>query len=439
MFAPFTDTAGLPNVYRAGASQVTATAPLRSDTQADIVIIGAGFTGLSAALHLAEAGQRPLVIEAREVGWGASGRNFGQVVPYTKHGDDDVLATFGPVYGPRLLDATALGPDLVFGLIEKHGIACSAVRNGLLFAAHSPGGLQGLQRRADFWRARKAPVDMLDRTTTAALIGSDFYHAALIDRRGGTINPFAFATGLANAAIGKGAVLHAGTRVTGLAPVGARWMISTEVATISAATVIVATDTYTDGFAPQVQKALIPMRAYQLVSKPLSENVRRTILPLGQSLTDTRRLFSGVRMHADGRLHVSLDGPAFSDGQPFLAKANRRVRRLFPQLGDVAWEQGWSGWVGMTVDQYPRLARIAPGCFAAFGYSGRGIALATLLGRELARHIMGTSEDELVLPLTAPEPIAVRPFTAPLIGSLMTLYRFLDGVDDRRLLSKQSS
>src|SRR6478736_2875357 len=138
MLAPADDGVALPGVYRAGTRQLAEGTPLQGDAEADTVIIGAGFTGLSAALHLAEAGRKVIVLEAREIGWGASGRNFGQVVPYTKHGEAHVLSHFGPVYGPRLLEATARGPDLVFGLIKKHNILCSPVRNGLLFAAHSP-------------------------------------------------------------------------------------------------------------------------------------------------------------------------------------------------------------------------------------------------------------------------------------------------------------
>jgi glycine/D-amino acid oxidase-like deaminating enzyme len=175
------------------------------------------------------------------------------------------------------------------------------------------------------------------------------------------------------------------------------------------------------------------------VSKPLGENVRRTILPHGQALTDTRRLFSGIRLHADGRLHVSLDGPAFSQGEPYLAKLNRRICKLFPALGEIAWQEGWSGWVGMTADQYPRLVKMAPGCFAALGYSGRGIALAVLLGRELAKHLTGTPEAELMLPLTAPKRIALRRFAAPLVGSLMTLYRVLDAIDDHLLARRRTN
>ncbi len=434
-FGPSNDPAPLPAIYRAGAPELTAS-PLHDEIACDVAVIGAGFTGASAALHLAEAGSRVVVLEARQAGWGASGRNFGQVVPYSKHADGRLLQDFGPVYGPRFLDAAAAGPDLVFGLIERHGIACSAVRKGLIFASHSAAGERGLQARAAFWQARGAPVEMLDHAGATALIGSATYRSALIDRRGGTINPLAYVRGLLQAAIRLGAVVHTGTPVTGVAPAGKGWRITTPGGAVLASQVIAATDGYTGPFAPAIQKSLIPVRANQIVSAPLGENVRATILPQGQPLTDTRRLYSGVRLHPDGRLQVSLDGPAFSAGNPFVAKATARVRTLFPQIGRIEWEETWSGWVGMTADHYPRLVKLAPGYVAALGYSGRGIALATTLGRELARHVLGVPETALVLPMTAPQPIAVKPIARPLVHALLAAHRLRDASDERRLRRK---
>jgi glycine/D-amino acid oxidase-like deaminating enzyme len=133
-----------------------------------------------------------VLLEAREVGWGASGRNFGQVVPYSTNAEARLLKDFGPVYGPRFLEATAAGPDLVFSLVDGHGVPCSAVRKGLIFASHSPDGERSLLTRAALWQARGGPVEMLDHASASALIGSGTYRSALLDRRGGTIKPLAY-------------------------------------------------------------------------------------------------------------------------------------------------------------------------------------------------------------------------------------------------------
>ncbi|MGE0749732.1 MAG: NAD(P)/FAD-dependent oxidoreductase [Variibacter sp.] len=438
MISPLDDPSPLPRAYADDAPQVVQAGTLVGAAEADVAIVGGGFTGVSAAFHLAQGGLRPILLEARSIGAGAAGRNFGQVVPYTKHSEAQVLAHFGEERGQRLIAAAAAAPDLVFSLIESCAISCWAARKGLLFAAHTPAAESSLRTRAAFWQKHDAPVEMLGATATREHIGSDLYSAALFDRRGGTINPLAFVRGLANAAGRLGATFHEGTRVRSLDRAGAKWRLRTDEGTLEVKTVLLASDAYTDGFAPAIQRAMIPLRAYQVVSQPLSENVRRTILPYGQPLTDTRRLFSGVRLHPTGRLHVSLDGPPFqASGEPFYATAVRRVAKLYPHLGDLEWSESWSGWVGMTADHYPRLIKMGPDLLGALGFSGRGIALATLFGRELARHALGTPESDLVLPFMPPEPIRVKPFSRPLVGGLINLYRVLDGIDDRRLQRRE--
>src|SRR5262249_8941098 len=141
------------------------------------------------------------VLEARSIGWGASGRAFGQVVPYLKHGHDTVLRHYGPERGPRIVDAVAAGPAAVTALIERLAIACDPRRSGLIFGAHAPSGARVLASRAAYWQRRGAPVELLDAAATRAAIGSDAYQAALLDHRGVHLNPLAYARGLASAAV----------------------------------------------------------------------------------------------------------------------------------------------------------------------------------------------------------------------------------------------
>src|SRR5262249_19074655 len=148
--------------------------------------------------------------------------------------------------------------------------------------------------------------------------------------------------------------------------------------TVTADSVVIATNAYTGNLWPGLGDSIIPMRAHQLVTKPLGDNIRRTILPQGQPMIDTRHLFSGLRLHPDGRLQASADGPAFPIGEPYLGKLTRRLAATFPQLGPLEWEHRWSGWVAVTYDMYPHLHELASGVWAGLGYSGRGIALASL-------------------------------------------------------------
>ncbi|MGH7211644.1 MAG: NAD(P)/FAD-dependent oxidoreductase, partial [Acetobacteraceae bacterium] len=189
MHTPLDDARPPPDTYTRGVAPISTSGALRESRQVGVAVIGGGFTGLSAALHVAEAGGDVAVLEAKDIGWGASGRAFGQVVPYLKHDHSGVIAHFGPERGNTLIDAAADGPDFVFGLIERHRIACDAVRTGLLFAAHSSAGRRVLEGRARYWEARGAPVRMLDAHATEAAIGSSAYDASCLDERGGHLNP----------------------------------------------------------------------------------------------------------------------------------------------------------------------------------------------------------------------------------------------------------
>jgi glycine/D-amino acid oxidase-like deaminating enzyme len=437
MHTPSSDQADPPSVYTRAAPPAPPAVPLTGRPHVDVAVIGAGFTGLSAALHLAESGVSVAVLEAREVGWGASGRAFGQVVPYLKIGHRAILRHYGPERGARMIDAIAAGPDLVFELIMQHGIECWAVRTGLLFAAHAPSGRRDLERRTAYWRDRGAPVEFLEDEDCAEAVGSSLYEAASLDLRGGNLNPFAYARGLARAAATAGATIHTRTPARGIARQIVNWSVDAGTAGLTADTVLLATNAYTDDLWPGLRESIVPVRGHGFVTAPLSDNVRQSILPGRQSLTDTRRLFSGVRMLPDGRLHGSAFGPI---GGPEAAadfrRVDGRVRRLYPQLGAVRWDEAWTGWVAMTTDHVPRVHELAPGLFAGLGYNGRGIAAATLMGRELAARARGAGDDTLVFPLV---PMRPQPWyrAAPfLVGALARWYRVRDVVDELRFLPR---
>ncbi len=433
MYAPLSDLAAPPEVYVRAAPAPPPAQPLDAPRHVDVAVIGAGFTGLSTALHLTEARIDVALLEAKEIGWGASGRAFGQVVPYLKLGHEAILRHYGPERGQRIIDAVAAGPDLVFELIGRHRIECWAMRSGLIFAAHSPAGRRDLERRTRYWQQRNAPVEMLEGTRCAEVIGSSLYQAASLDRRGGNINPFAYARGLAHAAVNAGAVSHTRTPVRALARRTGRWELDTGKSTLTAANVVIATNAYTDVLWPGLRESIIPMRGHGFVTEPLSDNVRHTILPERQSLTDTRLLYSGVRMLPDGRLHASAHGPSFGrEPRADWRRVDARIRRMFPQLGAVKWQQAWSGWVAMTTDHFPRLHELAPGLYAGLGYNGRGIAAATMMGRDLAALARG-ARDATVFPLTQLRPLGWHRIAPMLIRPLVQLYRVRDAVHEHRL------
>jgi len=180
MFTPLDDPGGVPRAYAGPAAPEPPTERLGRKLSVDVAIVGGGLTGISAALHLAEAGLEPALLEAKEIGSGGSGRALGQVVPYAKHRHDEIVARFGADAGGRFINAVAAGPDVVFGLIERHGIACDAVRAGLIFAAHHARAERALQRGAAYWQGRGAPVEFLGAQETASAVGRGLPHSEAV-------------------------------------------------------------------------------------------------------------------------------------------------------------------------------------------------------------------------------------------------------------------
>lgn len=436
MYSPNQDPPRLPGTPYAATGGAPIGAPaLQGDRVVDIAVIGGGIAGCSVALHAAEAGRRVAVLEAKEIGWGASSRNSGHVPPASKQPPAEILRRYGPVFGPRLIKATREGPDLVFGLAEKHRMAADVVRSGNIVAAHTPAALSLLKQRAEDLQALGYPVEILGQRRTAEIIGSDegYYFGCLSDRQGGTINPLAFVRGLARAAIAAAAEVYENTAVTRLARTGGKWRVETAQGSVAADHVVLCTNAYTGDLWPGLRQSVVPVRAYQYVTKPLRDNVRKTILPGGQGMTDTRRLMSGIRIFPDGRLFFSGQGPVFGpEGPPALRPSLGRINEIFPQLGRLELDFVWTGWIAMNHEASWKIHQLAPGLLAALGCNGRGLAFATILGRELARYMTGTPAAELVMPFSPLRRIAVHPIHSPLVKALIAYYKILDAMEIRR-------
>src|SRR5436305_5728241 len=217
-----------PALWSATAPPAPSTPALTESTQVDVCVIGGGYAGLSTALHLAERGVRTVVLEANEPGYGGSGRNGGQVIPGLKYDPDDVAARVGGDRGGRLVAFAGSTADAVFDLIGKHHMNVPHTRNGWIQAAHSRASIEETRSRAAQWARRGAPVEVLDKAGTDRHLGSTAYLAGWIDRRGGAVQPLAYARELARVALGAGAAIFGRTRATRLAREGSRWVVTTE-------------------------------------------------------------------------------------------------------------------------------------------------------------------------------------------------------------------
>lgn len=401
--------------------------PLTGQAEAGTVVIGGGFTGLSTALHLAEAGHCVTVLEAETPGWGASGRNGGQVNPGLKANPAETETQFGMDLGRRMVALSGGAGALVFDLISKHNIQCDARNCGWVRAATNSRTLESLHGAGRQWRARGHDVDELTAAEMAHLLGTDAYVGGLIDRRGGNIHPLNYALGLADAVVNAGARLHGNSRVTGVEGTPDTVTVRTRDGTITAKRAIICTNAYTGDLAPPLSQSVVPVTSVQVATQPLLENVAKSILPMGHSPTDTRRLIFYFRKDAAGRFIMGGRGAMGDAGIAKRQEALRRAARaLYPQIGEAGWTHAWGGNVAMTRDHVPGLHQIAPNVVAALGYNGRGVGMATAMGTVLAKWAQGAAPDALDFPMTQARPIPFHRFRNIGVGTTVATFRLMD-------------
>jgi glycine/D-amino acid oxidase-like deaminating enzyme len=418
-----------PSLWAATAPPAVATPPLAAPARADVCVIGGGYCGLSAALHLAEQGADTILLEAREPGWGGSGRNGGQVIPGLKYDPAELRAKFGEEHGRRLVDFAGRTADTVFDLIDRHAMDVPHVRAGWIQGAHTEAGLAEVARRAEQWSAWGASTELLDRAAAARKLGTDSYLGGWIDRRGGAIQPLAFARGLARAALAAGARIHGGTAVTKLERRGERWHVETDRGVaVDAGRVLLATNGYTGDLVPGLRRTVIAVNSFQIATEPLTDNLRKTILPEGHVSSDTRKLLLYFRFDHQGRLLMGGRGPFREPkGPEDWAHLERVLGKLFPQVKGTPIAHRWCGRVAVTRDFLPHLHEPAPGLLVDIGCMGRGVGLQTTMGRTLARYLGSGQASDLPFPIVPIAPIPAHGLNRLYVSAIIAWYRMTDG------------
>lgn len=386
--------------------QTTAKAPTNfptfsGDKGADLIIVGGGFTGCAAALQAAKLGLSVILLEAKTIGFGGSGRNVGLVNAGLWTPPQEVEDLLGQTAGQRLNQALAGAPKLVFGLIAEHQIDCDAVQKGTLHCAHAPAGVKDLEMRFAQLSARGAPVELLDRDTTIKRTGSDAFHGAIFDPRAGTIQPLQYVQGLAKAASAAGAQLFANSGVTNLRYENGNWHVETGNGHAKAPKLLWATNAY--GAVPfdQPKPQYTRVHYFQFATEPLSDEERKSILSAGEGCWDTALVMSSFRFDRDNRLLVgSIGSLDHIGGKAHKIWARQKLKSIFPQLAHKRIEMGWCGRIAMTKDHLPKLVQFGENAYSVFGFSGRGIGPGTLFGTTIARFMADGAPE--VLPL---EPI----------------------------------
>lgn len=381
---------------------------IRHDTEATICIIGGGYTGLSAAIHLAEKGVNVILLESQAIGSGGSGKSVGLVNAGTWARPDDLNIALGDTAGECLTEALGQAPSLVFDLIERYGIDAQATRAGNIHMAHNAKGEEDVDIRYEQLTRRGANVEVLTGSKCHEYCGTTSINKALLDHRAGTLNPLAYVRGLAKVATALGVTIYEHSAVEVLEKADGHWYTKTATAHVKSERVIIATNAYTEGEWAEITKTFYLVDYYQIASEPLSGEVADRILPYKTGAWDTRLALSSFRRDDDGRLLLgTVGGRQFKPKTFYQTWANTVQKSYYPDLPAFKWQYEWCGSFGFTQDHIFRVMEPDEGLLTATAYNGRGITTGTLMGKCFADYILTGDRNSIPLPFKTLEEVKV--------------------------------
>ena len=391
----------LRNHWADTSEEVFTAHALYEHISADIIIVGGGFTGCSAALEVAKSGAKVVLIEAYGIGHGGSGRNVGLVNAGLWLPPDYIVSRIGKKDGERLITSLSSAPQDVFNLVNSYQIQCNAVQNGTLHCAHSVSGFEDLIHRHSQWKALGAPVDLLGAQETQNLIGTTLYYGALWDHRAGTIQPLAYCRGLARAAVAQGAKIYEHSPILSVRKNQDLWQAITQHGSVTAPKILFCTNAYQDNIHQQPRAKTSIINYFQAITNIISDNQWANILAQGQGCWDTASIMTSLRRSVDKRLIIGAMGAPVGLGHSLhLNWAKRKLKSLFPWLVDVSLEAFWFGEIAMSHDYIPKIQRLGAQSYEIFGFSGRGIGPGTVLGTAMAKYLITGDEAYLPIPIT---------------------------------------
>ena len=403
--------------------------------RADVAVIGAGFTGLSAALALAKRGASVVVLEAESVGWGASSRNGGMVLTGLKVGAAELIQRYGRDLAKRLFAASLAAIDTVERLVTEEHIACNFARTGHLELAAKPAHYAGFQKSAEaIAREFGHPARLLAPADLAAEIGSDRYFGGLVDDVSAGVNPARYVAGLARAAERAGAQIFEQARVAQLHRSGAGYRLVTTRGSLEAAQVLIATSGYTgrvmQPLARPLTRRLVPIGSYIIATAPLDPALALSLIPRGRMVFDSKNFLAYYRLTPDNRMLFGGRARFLPESPATVLQSAAILQQamvtVFPQLAAAEVDYAWGGTLDFAFDLMPHAGR-QDGVWYSLGYAGHGVALATYLGTLLGAAIAGEQRDNPFAELPFPgAPLGLydgRPWFLPLAGAY---YRFLD-------------
>jgi len=388
-------------------------------------------------LGLAEAGLSVVILDAKDIGWGASGRSGGQCNPIWRATPQDLAQRLGDKRATQLVDTTIGSATALFDDINRYKIDCDAIQKGWVQAAHSKKAARFLSSLQSAWAASGARITTLEGSDVERISGSPAYSFALLHETGGHVHPLSLTRGYAAAAVERGTQIYCGEPVTILQRNKNHWQVQTPSGSVSANQVVITTNAYTgSALWPGLQQTFLPMVSVSLATAPLSAELRATVLPGNVTLADSRLAIYYCRYDRDGRLIFGCVGSA--DSSRVLGGVERLrsgLHTVFPQLRQIDIECTWAGRIAVTPEMMPHIHEPAPGIIAGIGFSGRGIAMTSVMGRALAKRILGEPEHTLPFPVQPVNKMALhsaKKTLIPLMAPAMSLKDRLDTMIDKQ-------
>ena len=414
--------------YQATANRKIATIPLEGDVTADVCIIGAGYTGLSAALELSEAGYKVVVLEAETIGFGASGRNGGQICTGFSSGQTKIEGQIGKADAKLAFEISEEAKQLILSRVEKHEIDCD-IRWGYMHCIPKAHQFKHLQEWADEYDALGYGGNtLLTKAELEQKLGTTIYHGALRESHAGHFHPLNYCLGLAAAAIKAGAMVHEHSRVVEVNTGPAPWA-RTDKGKVSAKFMIIGGNAYLGNLVKPLEGKVMPVGSYIIATEPLGENRAKSLIADNEAVANTNFIVDYYRRSADNRMLFG-GRASYSTLQPSnMAESMRpRMTSVFPQLKDVKIDYAWGGFIAITSNRIPDCGRLSPTVFYAHGYSGQGVSLAGMYGKLMAECVRGQAERFDLLAKIKHFPFPGGKLRTPLLVAAMTYYRVRDAL-----------